>query len=274
MMNLYFILEDLSNEKENSLLMQSKEQLIACIDDINAMNSDLNTDLDTNVFSRYIPSTIEELEEFITDKDKIYLISLSGNVLQINNYKANYMNILNNIDNIKAISKEQVKEDLDKYRDLGNELIHLDYSTNTVDCIRGSVIKSTYYSICSDKIDDNSESIVDDIADIVKEEREDEIKKNPIRNELDMVNQVVKTYLYKDGESMDTLEIQQCTYNGIEINPNDLITKLYSHTMPEYLEQIDIRTTLNDTYTIKTNMGDIYREPKTGKIFALRKEED
>ena len=163
MMNLYFILEDLSNEKENSLLMQSKEQLRACIDDINAMNSDLNTELDTNVFSRYIPSTIEELEEFITNKDKIYLISLSGNVLQINNYKANYMNILSNIDNIKAISKEQVKEDLDKYRDLGNELIHLDYSTNTVDCIRGSVIKSTYYSICSDKIDDNSESIVDDI---------------------------------------------------------------------------------------------------------------
>lgn len=258
-MNLYLILEKLSNEGEEHLLVHNKEELMKAIDD----NKDI-------IFSRYIPDTVEELSSILSDNDKVYIINLDGEVMEIVDYTTNYPNILKYLDDIKSLARDSVKDHLDDYRDKGNELIHLEFDKYPVECIRGSVIKSTYYDICDEVIDNKSESLTDVIAEEVKKEREEVENSKPMKTELDVVNFVIEKYL---GKLADGLEIEQCTYNGIAISPNDLITKLHSHTMPEYLEQIDIRTTLEDTYTIKTNIGDIYREPHTGRITVYAKED-
>lgn len=266
MINIYFILDRLSSETENKLCTND---LQGSIDDI--ISKDQAIEKEHNIFSFDIPEPHYLLESYITDiedKVKLYLITRAGDIMEIQDYKNNYKMILDNLEQIKELTKEQVKNDLDEYRDKGNNLIHLDFSSDTVDCIRGSVIKSTYYSICEDMIDSKSESLQEKITEMAEEETEEDIKN--IKTELDMVNLVVDKYLKGDK---DKLEIKKCIYNGKEISPEEILYKLHSHTLPEYLEQIDIRTTLDDTYTIETNLGDIYREPKTGKIYALSPED-
>lgn len=272
MNSLYLILEALSSKKEEDLLIHTKEELVDMINDSNQMHDTLNKDYQVNIFSRYIPKDYNELKELFKESSygyEVYIITLAGDVMQIQNLKDNYNNILSNLDSIEYITRKQVEDDLDNYRDKGNELIHLDPKDNMIDCIRGSVIKSTYYSICEEILSDKSESLQEEITKTIEEEVDEDVKK--VKNELDMVNIVVEKYLKGD---LNNLEITECTYNGLSINPADLIYKLHSHTMPDYLEQIDIRTTLNDTYTIKTNLGDIYREPGTGRIYALSKNDD
>ena len=50
---------------------------------------------------------------------------------------------------------------------------------------------------------------------------------------------------------------------------NELITKLASHMLPAFMTQINILDTLDDSYTIKTNLGTIIRESKTGRITII-----
>lgn len=271
MINVYFILEKLLTNSENEQLMETYSELEEAINNYrDRIAEDIRFD-ECDVFSLYIPKDSNEKNELSKHINRIddiefYMINLNGKILKINDYDK----VIGNIDTIKRLGTEEVSKDIEGYRDEALRLTHLDPDYNLIDCIRGSVILNTVYSILDNSLDENKERLENDIVNELIEQREEEENDRGITNELEMVDSVIDKYFPGKKEEV---EILSCEYNGKPIGQEDLVDKLASHVFPQYLTQIDIRTTLEDTYTIKTNMGIIVREKGTGRIYAIKSDD-
>ena len=110
------------------------------------------------------------------------------------------------------------------------------------------------------------EEIRENIREVRRKMLEEE--EDDIQNELDLVNKAVRDTINENfpKDKMIDFQIEECTYNGEPISTEDLITKLSNHMLPAFMTQVNILDTLDDTYSIKTTIGTIIREAKTGKI--------
>lgn len=271
MINVYFILEKLLTKSENEQLVETYSELE---DAINNYRDKIEEDIryECDIFSLYVPKDNNEKNELskrIREIDDIqfYVINLNGKILKISDYDK----MMGNIDLIKRLGTEEISKDIDGYRDEALRLTHLDPEENLIDCIRGSVILNTVYNILDNILDENKKRLENAIVDELIEQRKEEENARGITNELEMVDSVIDKYFPGKKEEV---EILSCEYNGEPIDQGDLVDKLASHVFPQYLTQIDIRTTLEDTYIIKTNMGNIVREKGTGRIYAIKSENE
>lgn len=89
-----------------------------------------------------------------------------------------------------------------------------------------------------------------------------------IINELDMINSLLREHF--SYEELTNLEIIDAIYNDKNIDKDDIIDKLSSHYYPEHITQIDIRTTKDDKYIIRSNLCDIVREPGSFNIRLMK----
>ena len=98
-------------------------------------------------------------------------------------------------------------------------------------------------------IDEHEEEFQNQMnSDILSVRKEDD----SIKNELDIVNKFMADNKLE--------EVKSCKYNGEEITVNELVEKLHSHVLPDYLTQINIMDTLQDEYEIITENGTIHRK--------------
>lgn len=211
----------------------------------------------------------------ITDSDQLYTILPDGEELGISNLQI----FLQNRDKILkkglAFLDDYIKSAHMSY----NEYLQLvlkdknKYARTKEDAIKykleyiQTAIKITsIYILTHQELDEVSknEKAQEEIRNTIKNIREE--NENEIKNELDMVNKVIQDAF---PDNQEELCIDSCTYNGQEMDQNELITKLASHMLPAFMTQINILDTLDDSYTIKTNLGTIIRESKTGRITII-----
>ena len=205
-----------------------------------------------------------------------YLFTQDGNEYAINDFEK----IISNLSYLSSNIDENMLKSIDQYSDKLKELedksmkIKLDSITdiNEYNSAMSLIIESSYLSfnlsrIMNENIDNNKDEfekeMVNDIVEYRKEEEGSEIK-----TELDLVNKV----LLDNGLNSANSTPGKCIYNDKEISMDELVSKLYSHTFPNYITQVDIRTTLDDEY--KIDFGDKYlvRE-KGGQIKIIDKED-
>ena len=122
-------------------------------------------------------------------------------------------------------------------------------------CMKMTSAYNIYDQILDKRNEDDQDQ--DEIMDAIKEVRKEE---NKIRTELDLLSNTLEQYFPKGD-----FEIKRVFYNDLPMKIDDFSKKISSHTFPEFLEQIDIRETLDDTYTIEGDQAIIKRE-KGGKI--------
>lgn len=260
MINIHLIPIDLNTELENSHLIWNRDELDKYIDDHRKIVEEVHAIHDCNLYSRYFPS-LDEIDIYSKDDIVLYLITLNGDKIKIKDYNKVYANL----DLINKMSIDKIKDNLQEYEQKAEIMMNKDPKQYLEDCIKGSVIRASIFKYMDDYMDDNKEQIQEDSIKEVKEERE---KNREITNELEEVDYVIEKYFnVKDGEEF---KILSCSYNGEEIKDYELVSKLRSHTFPEYLTQIDIRQTLSDYYIINTTHGIIVRESMTGAIKALK----
>lgn len=134
--------------------------------------------------------------------------------------------------------------------------------------IQTAVKITSVYLLTNDSLDDliNDEQEQENIRNYIKSIREQHEEEKDITNELEMVNKVIQETF---PDNTEEITIEECTYNGESISSEDIIDRLSSHVLPEFLTQVNIMDTLDDTYTIKTNLGTIVRESKTGRISII-----
>lgn len=151
-----------------------------------------------------------------------------------------------------------VLKDKDKYARTKDSAIKY-----KLEYIKTAIKITSIYILTHQELDEISknEKAQEEIRNTIKSIREE--NENEVQNELDMINKVIQDAF---PDNQEELRIDSCTYNGQEMDQDELITKLASHMLPAFMTQINILDTLDDTYTIKTNLGTIVREAKTGKI--------
>lgn len=110
-----------------------------------------------------------------------------------------------------------------------------------------------YYVIERMAIDGTKEENIENIIDKVSK-----IDENfEVTNELEMLSSFLNKQFTK--EEINNMEILNARYNDEEIDEREIINKLSTHKLPQYLSEIDIRTTFDDTYMIETNLCTIFR---------------
>lgn len=117
-----------------------------------------------------------------------------------------------------------------------------------------AIIGNTY-DLTEAIIDNNKEDLSEKITEEIKSTREEYENTEDPENEWELVNRQVEALLKDDKD----IEIKKCTYNGEEIEYNDLVERLMSHVFPQFITQIDIRDTLDDNYIIETDKCKIIR---------------
>ena len=220
-----------------------------------------------NIFCSYIPRPTEITQVMNhTYLDSMKLIGIDGSVSQISNYAS----VISNLDKIREYQMKEMMKDVEFFRDESERLTHADPNKNLLDCIRGAVMQKGYFTAMNMKLDKkhddkNTESeIMNAIIDTRKENNAE-----AVQNEFDIVNEALET----SYPGRKNWRIAKCVYNGEEIDPDDMIYRLKTHMLPDFLTQIDIRETLDDEYEIETNLcvvkrakgGSISIEDKTGK---------
>lgn len=207
---------------------------------------------------------------------KFYIITPEGESFLVNDFNK----IGSHIDYINSSSEEKILNKFDQYTIKKDEIeknvpnppsyyinkedIKLqDLNKNIYDWIIGNYMGYILSKVMNKNIDSNKkefqEKMIDDIVESRKEEYGDEIK-----TELDLVNKV----MVQNDINMNNSKVISCSYNGEDISIDDISSKLYSHTFPAYITQVDIRDTLDDEYDIVTSKGTIHRS-KGGKISIL-----
>jgi hypothetical protein len=238
-------------------------------------------------FGNKIPS-LEDIEEFkevaelAGEELIVYIMGADGNLMKISNYSK----AIENLDDIYYSTLDDFKEKLNDEIDQGivdpatyrlklmNEQAILtvtkeDAEKNKLEYIQKSMIITSLYTLYTYLLDTlNDEKAQEAIRDAIVEERIEHGEDEPT-NEFDIVSNSIKRFFPADYEK---IEVETCIYNNEEISHSDLVDKLSSHMLPQYLTQVDITTTLDDTYTIHTNLGDIVRE-RGGKITVYAKDE-
>lgn len=225
--------------------------------DLNSIIKKLQSQNNENIFSSYILREREfrNLSQYVSE---IKLIGLDGSISNI----VNLQSMIKNLDKIRMYQMQKISDNIDYYRDESERLTHLDPNKDLLDCIRGAVMRKGYLNSMNMKLDKkhedkNTESeIMGAIIDTRKENKADEAQ-----NEFDIVNSALESS-YPGKRNWQVLN---CVYNGQKIDPDDMIYRLKSHMLPDFLTQIDIRDTLDDEYTIETNFC-IVKRSKGGSI--------
>lgn len=209
------------------------------------------------IFSSYIlrERELKTIEQYISE---IKLIGLDGTISNI----VNMQFMIKNLDKIRMYQMQKISDNIDYYRDEAERLTHLDPDKNLLDCIRGAVMQKGYLNSMNIKLDKkhedkNTESeIMGAIIDTRKENKADEAQ-----NEFDIVNSALES----NYPGKRNWQVLKCVYNGEVIEPDEMVYKLKSHMLPDFLTQVDIRDTLEDEYTIETNFC-IVKRSKGGSI--------
>jgi hypothetical protein len=183
-------------------------------------------------------------------------ISIDGydNPIKIKDFSSMMKNYDTMIDYSYESTKKRVTTDLDDLRDR--------YLSKLGDNIYSMADKSMYiaiigntYDLTESIIDNNKEDLSDKITEEIKNIRYEYENTEDPENEWEFINQQVETILKGDKD----ITIKKCTYNGKEIEYDELVRKLISHVFPQYLTQVDINTTLDDYYIIETDKCKIIR---------------
>lgn len=197
---------------------------------------------------------IEKLDMDMEKKKMIeivnYMVLNNGEIKKIKNFDI----VQNNIEKIKLIGREEMmRKDLEEERFIcekeiekaDNDVIKIKYITRLV----------YMFNLMEEEIDRKEKYMEKDLENIIIESREED--ENTIRNELDLLNNVLKKKLSK--EEMRNLEIKKCIYNGVELSHEQLVEELMYHMFPEYMKEKNIEDTLEDVYEIETNIVTIKR---------------
>ena len=197
---------------------------------------------------------------------KTYLITPAGKVLFVKNFDKVF-------ENFKFIEEQGVKaltngeKSLEELRD---EMIAKRESfPDTKDFMIATTVLGYIYQILNNEIETHREKIQSDMMVSIKEIREKQEEEAEITNELELLNKRICDVLKDPNERMND-NFQFCYYNGEKLSQQDMADKLASHVFPQFLTQIDINTTLDDSYTIETDKLIISRTPG-GKIKISRK---
>lgn len=113
---------------------------------------------------------------------------------------------------------------------------------------------------------DNENKVIESVADKYGE------KEIEVTNELEMLSVVLNEKFTKD--QINNMNILKASYNGKDMESDEILGILSTHVLPQYLTQIDIRDTKDDTYTIETDLCTIIREPETMEFKIIEKEND
>lgn len=239
-----------------------------CAKSINSRYSNLN------INSIQAPDAIQIMAEMY-GVNKVQCMLADGSLVSVNNLKKYFQNEYN----IYTTSLNKLKSDLHvtsyKKDDPDSPLARLlkeslkvrgELSvseelakTHKVEYIQACMKMTSAYNIYDQILDSRNKDDKDqeEIRDAIKEVRKEE---NKIRTELDLLSNTLEQYFPKGD-----FEIKRVRYNDIPMKIDDFSKKLSSHTFPEFLEQVDIRETLDDTYVIEGEQAIIKRE-KGGKI--------
>lgn len=235
MKNVYFILDKLNSEIDESFIVHTKEEYENNKEDI--------------CFSCYLPDKL-------FDNTVYYAIIGNGDYYKVEDIDK----IKQSKEDLIEFGKNIVKKDIKSYENKAESYMR---SKSKLNIIKGCVIKSTIFSIIEKSLTDNEETIKKDSIRAIIKEREDNFE---IETELDYINEMINKCITEDKSDMNILE---CYYNGKQISSEKMISELDSHVFPQYINQKDITTTLSDYYCIKTNKGIILREKDTGKVIIL-----
>ena len=192
---------------------------------------------------------------------KIYIITPAGKALLIKDFDK----IFKNLDYIEhsAIQTfiEQDKNGAKKLEDLRDEMIKLKSNQpNTLDFMRATTVLGYIYQVIDNEIETHREKIQEDMNASIKQVREEQEENAEVQNEFDIVNKQIRAVL-RDPKEREEDEFESCTYNGEPISQEDMVAKLTSHVLPQFLiPQIDINETLDDYYHIETKKLIITRE--------------
>lgn len=182
--------------------------------------------------------------------------------------------IISNIDSIKTKVKEKLMNNYEKYRDQmeaeekdqKNLEITVDdiskYSSNVLSYVKTSYLGYNLSKVMNKYIDDNEDTIQEGINKSILDARMEDAD-NTVKNELDLINKIMLDHGL-NANNKDA-EVKKCIYNGEEIDINKLVSLLYSYTFPEYITQVNIQDTMEDTYEIQMN-GYTLKRAKGGKI--------
>lgn len=183
-------------------------------------------------------------------------ISIDGydNPIKIKDFSNMMKNYDTMIDYSYESTKKRVTTDLDDLRDRYLNKLG-DNECSMADKSRYIAIIGNTYDLTESIIDNNKEDLSDKITEEIKNIRYEYENTEDPENEWEFINQQVETILKGDKD----ITIKKCTYNGKDIEYDELVRKLISHVFPQYLTQVDINTTLDDYYIIETDKCKIIR---------------
>lgn len=217
-----------------------------------------------------------DLENITVDNSKTYyLMTLLGDIIKVSNLEK----VRNNKEALIKLYLDKIRDLNLQYKDKIQELLQVKEQSLTnkdiFHLISSSMFITALYQLTDIEIEEinKSDDKSNDVFEVMKECREEEVdeEEEDIRNELDIVNSLLKQHFTAD--QLETLEIEECTYNGEVLDQKDMIEELQSHVLPNFMiRQKDIRETKGDTYLIKTNLGLIYREKGSMEIKLSEKE--
>ena len=225
--------------------------------------------------TQYVFKTIKHVPDPEAMKNLIETSLLAGNDLQLYvmfasgelKHITDYNKVYGKWEDLYKISLEKYKSsiiDTNKlFVDLNNTKTNLSSNKeiaeeNKLEYVQTCMRLTALYDIDDtilDRIKDDNQ-VQDTIIEAIKAEREE--NEDDITNEMDIVESTIKKVFPKDYEK---LEITKCQYNGEEISHEEMVMKLASHVLPQFITQIDITETLEDSYEIETNLGKIVRSP-------------
>ena len=90
-----------------------------------------------------------------------------------------------------------------------------------------------------------------------------------VTNELEMLSAVLRDSFTKD--EISSMNVIKASYNGKAMESDEIFGILTTHILPQYMTQVDIRDTKEDTYTIETDLCTIVRESGTMQFHVYPK---
>ena len=205
--------------------------------------------------------------------DKYYTILPDGSLSKVSNIKLFTKNKETILDMGLNSYQESLGTDLDELESLLKTLIQekRDALENEdyLSFVSYSVQITSLYILTEGKIEHilENEDELDKVFTSIGELGEEE----DVTNELDMLNSLLRNNF--SLEELQSMEVLNSSYNGKEMDNDEIMDVLASHMLPEYITQIDIRDTAEDTYTIETSICTIIREKDTMNIRILKKED-
>ena len=280
--NIYYTYEERcwNNERQNSYVTnlntekrgKLKMNVIITLMDLYEPNDMLIMTQQTTLknYKFYFPNMTPPAQ---SPNDKYYTILPDGSLSKVSNIKLFTKNKETILDMSLNSYQESLGTDLNELESLLKTLIQekKDALENEdyLSFVSYSVQITSLYILTEGKIEHilENEDELDKVFTSIGELGEEE----DVTNELDMLNSLLRNNF--SLEELQSMEVLNSSYNGKEMDNDEIMDVLASHMLPEYITQIDIRDTVEDTYTIETSICTIIREKDTMNIRILKKED-